>query len=66
MFSVGDVKQCIYRFRQANPKNFLALRESLPDYTQGKNAIVVADVSGSMQGRPMDRRLLCRKTSVFP
>lgn len=35
MFSVGDVKQCIYRFRQANPKNFLALRESLPDYTQG-------------------------------
>lgn len=34
MFSVGDVKQCIYRFRQANPENFLSLRESLPDYTQ--------------------------------
>ncbi len=26
---------------------------SLPDYTQGKNAIVVADVSGSMSGEPM-------------
>jgi uncharacterized protein with von Willebrand factor type A (vWA) domain len=25
----------------------------LPDYTQGKNAIVVADTSGSMSGRPM-------------
>lgn len=26
---------------------------NLPDYTQGKNAIVVADVSGSMMGDPM-------------
>lgn len=26
---------------------------NLPDYTQGKNAIVVADVSGSMSGEPM-------------
>ena len=26
---------------------------NLPDYTNGKNAIVVADVSGSMAGRPM-------------
>ncbi len=26
---------------------------NLPDYTQGKNAIVVADVSGSMEGTPM-------------
>ncbi|MBQ2676752.1 MAG: helicase-exonuclease AddAB subunit AddA [Clostridia bacterium] len=32
MFMVGDVKQSIYRFRQANPANFLKLRESLPDY----------------------------------
>jgi hypothetical protein len=29
------------------------LWNNLPDYTQGKNAIVVADVSGSMSGRPM-------------
>jgi hypothetical protein len=30
-----------------------ALWGALPDYTQGNNAIVVADVSGSMSGRPM-------------
>ena len=30
-----------------------ALWNQLPDYTNGKNAIVVADVSGSMMGRPM-------------
>lgn len=30
-----------------------ALWNQLPDYTQGKNAIVVADTSGSMTGRPM-------------
>lgn len=30
-----------------------ALWKSLPDYTRGNNAIVVADVSGSMSGRPM-------------
>lgn len=35
--------------RQAN-----TLWENLPDYTDGKKAIVVADVSGSMSGRPMD------------
>lgn len=28
--------------------------ENLPDYTDGRNALVVADVSGSMMGRPMD------------
>lgn len=27
--------------------------ENLPDYTNGKNALVLADVSGSMSGRPM-------------
>ena len=30
-----------------------ALWNQLPDYTQGKNALVVADVSGSMTGDPM-------------
>ena len=30
-----------------------ALWKNLPDYTDGKNALVVADVSGSMSGRPM-------------
>lgn len=30
-----------------------ALWKQLPDYTQGKNALVVADVSGSMHGDPI-------------
>lgn len=30
-----------------------ALWNQLPDYTQGKNALVVADVSGSMSGDPL-------------
>jgi hypothetical protein len=30
-----------------------ALWNQLPDYTQGKNALVVADTSGSMEGDPM-------------
>lgn len=30
-----------------------AMWANLPDYTNGKNALVVADVSGSMCGRPM-------------
>lgn len=30
-----------------------AMWKSLPDFTNGKNALVVADVSGSMSGRPM-------------
>lgn len=34
-------------------KTLEALWNQLPDYTQGKNALVVADVSGSMNGRPM-------------
>lgn len=30
-----------------------ALWNNLPDYTNGSNALVIADVSGSMMGRPM-------------
>lgn len=30
-----------------------AMWNNLPDYTQGKSALVLADVSGSMSGRPM-------------
>lgn len=34
-------------------KTLEALWKQLPDYTQNKNALVVADVSGSMEGEPM-------------
>ena len=34
-------------------KTLEALWNQLPDYTQGKNALVVADVSGSMYGDPL-------------
>jgi len=34
-------------------KTLEALWNQLPDYTQGKNALVVADTSGSMTGDPM-------------
>jgi len=34
-------------------KTLEALWNQLPDYTQGKNALVVADTSGSMEGDPM-------------
>ena len=36
LFMVGDVKQSIYGFRKANPKNFLKARNELPVFT--KNA----------------------------
>lgn len=35
LFTVGDVKQSIYRFRQAMPEIFLKKRNALADYTDG-------------------------------
>ncbi|MBW2968533.1 DUF2828 family protein [Candidatus Woesearchaeota archaeon] len=44
----------IYKSVQNNYSRTLeALWNQLPNYTQGKNALVVADVSGSMEGDPM-------------
>jgi DNA polymerase IIIc chi subunit len=37
----------------ANEATANAMWANLPDYTNGTNALVVADVSGSMSGRPM-------------
>jgi hypothetical protein len=36
-----------------NSRTANAMWKSLPDYTNGSNALVLADVSGSMGGRPM-------------
>lgn len=44
LFVVGDVKQSIYRFRLANPNNFMQVLDSSEPYTrdfQGKNAAVL-------------------------
>jgi len=40
--------------RQGDKQAANTIWANLPDYTNGKNALVVADVSGSMYGRPMD------------
>ncbi len=51
LFTVGDVKQSIYRFRKANPGNFLRMFKQYPDYdgvcSPGK---VVLD--GNFRSRP--------------
>ncbi|MBW7573562.1 helicase-exonuclease AddAB subunit AddA [Caproiciproducens faecalis] len=38
LFMVGDVKQSIYRFRQAMPQIFLRRRAQYPDYSRTKDA----------------------------
>lgn len=38
LFMVGDVKQSIYGFRKANPKNFLKSRNELPLYKKGSES----------------------------
>lgn len=41
LFMVGDVKQSIYRFRQAMPEIFLKRRGSLPEYADGNYPALV-------------------------
>lgn len=43
----------IYEHALAGEAAADAMWANLPDYTQGKPALVMADVSGSMEGRPM-------------
>lgn len=44
----------IINLLRSDAKSAEVLWNNLPDYTRGENAIVVADVSGSMYGTPMD------------
>ena len=51
IFMVGDVKQSIYRFRNANPAIFLKNRNELPEYREGqKNGKVI--MSGNFRSAP--------------
>lgn len=38
LFMVGDVKQSIYGFRNANPKNFLKFRDELPAFEENSES----------------------------
>ncbi len=43
LFMVGDVKQSIYRFRLANPKNFISTMDNSVEYTEnnsGENSFI--------------------------
>ena len=51
MFMVGDVKQSIYRFRNANPRIFLKNRNELPLYAERKRASKVI-MSGNFRSAP--------------
>jgi len=45
LFMVGDAKQSIYAFRQANPKNFIGRREEYPPITAegGNQGLILLD-----------------------
>lgn len=51
LFTVGDVKQSIYRFRKANPRNFLNMLEDYPDY-DGQNSPARLVLAGNFRSRP--------------
>lgn len=51
LFTVGDIKQSIYRFRKANPRNFSRLLETYPPYSEEtRQGTVVLD--GNFRSRP--------------
>ncbi len=60
LFLVGDVKQSIYRFRHANPMNFIKMRDSFPDY-DGKTYPAKINLSGNFRSRPQ----ICKFVNFF-
>ena len=60
LFLVGDVKQSIYRFRHANPMNFIKMRDSFPDY-DGQNYPAKITLSGNFRSRPQ----ICNFVNYF-
>lgn len=67
-FTVGDIKQSIYRFRLAAPRNFLRRMQSLPAAAREKSAGALA-LSGNFRSRTgvcdfvnyLFSRLMCRE-----
>ena len=60
LFLVGDVKQSIYRFRHANPLNFIKMRDSFPDY-DGEHYPAKITLSGNFRSRPQ----ICNFVNYF-
>lgn len=60
LFTVGDIKQSIYRFRKANPANFLHLLETFPPYKQGNSKGTVV-LDANFRSRPE----ICRTVNQF-
>jgi len=50
-FVVGDVKQCIYRFRESNPENFLSLLSKSKEYYDGSAMPSKVVLSGNFRSR---------------
>ncbi len=50
LFLVGDVKQSIYRFRRANPTNFIDKKETYPEY-DGSTYPSKISLSGNFRSR---------------
>lgn len=52
LFMVGDVKQCVYGFRNANPDNFLKYKTNFPLYSEGneKSKIIFKNNFRSRKG----------------
>jgi len=52
LFMVGDVKQCVYGFRNANPDNFLRYKNTFPLYEKGneKSKIIFKNNFRSRKG----------------
>lgn len=52
LFMVGDVKQCIYAFRNANPDNFLRHKNTYPLYTENSSVskVILSKNFRSRQG----------------
>ncbi len=60
LFTVGDVKQSIYRFRKANPNLFLEKLESLPRYNRCNSPATVV-----LDGNFRSRKEICNTVNAF-